>query len=231
MRLILIFLVAITCTPSFAATIIKGTLDPDDAGFVSIDSFSLGTVGPQIPDNSRVKVSLKINRGVIAEVQTYAFILYVYDAYSKEYPGNLYPDAGLGNDFHWSEACEYNSYGPDGCHYAAHFPDESYAPSMFLTDLKVKSKSLSYEVFRPHSYNNCDHIFVGRCSEFWDISNSDFQFRVASRKPVSYTLTYGEPVGVPEPASWALMIAGFGLAGGALRKQRKQANHQHVSFT
>jgi len=35
---------------------------------------------------------------------------------------------------------------------------------------------------------------------------------------------------VPEPASWAMLIAGFGLAGGALRKQRKQANHRHVSF-
>jgi len=29
--------------------------------------------------------------------------------------------------------------------------------------------------------------------------------------------------GVPEPASWALMIAGFGLAGAALRKRRKLA--------
>jgi len=29
--------------------------------------------------------------------------------------------------------------------------------------------------------------------------------------------------GVPEPASWALMIAGFGLAGGALRRRRTEA--------
>jgi len=28
---------------------------------------------------------------------------------------------------------------------------------------------------------------------------------------------------VPEPATWALMIAGFGLAGGALRSQRRRA--------
>jgi PEP-CTERM motif len=26
-------------------------------------------------------------------------------------------------------------------------------------------------------------------------------------------------VGVPEPASWALMIAGFGLVGGAMRRR------------
>jgi hypothetical protein len=27
------------------------------------------------------------------------------------------------------------------------------------------------------------------------------------------------PIGVPEPSTWALMIAGFGLAGGALRRR------------
>jgi hypothetical protein len=26
---------------------------------------------------------------------------------------------------------------------------------------------------------------------------------------------------VPEPASWALMIAGFGLVGGMMRRQRR----------
>jgi hypothetical protein len=35
--------------------------------------------------------------------------------------------------------------------------------------------------------------------------------------------------GVPEPASWALMIAGFGLVGGALRKTRSR-RHQSVGF-
>jgi hypothetical protein len=31
----------------------------------------------------------------------------------------------------------------------------------------------------------------------------------------------GQPIGVPEPASWALMIAGFGLAGATLRVKRR----------
>ena len=39
---------------------------------------------------------------------------------------------------------------------------------------------------------------------------------------VTYTAT-GPTAGVPEPASWALMIAGFGLAGAALRRRGASA--------
>ena len=35
--------------------------------------------------------------------------------------------------------------------------------------------------------------------------------------------TAGNPQAVPEPASWALMFAGFGLAGSVLRSQRRRA--------
>lgn len=38
----------------------------------------------------------------------------------------------------------------------------------------------------------------------------------------SFSFTYGGPV-VPEPATWALMIAGFGMVGGALRRRRELA--------
>ncbi len=37
---------------------------------------------------------------------------------------------------------------------------------------------------------------------------------------VNFTMTQGA---VPEPATWALMICGFGLAGAAMRRQRGQA--------
>lgn len=45
--------------------------------------------------------------------------------------------------------------------------------------------------------------------------NVDFSFDVRS-------FTMG-PAGVPEPATWALMLGGFGLAGAALRSRRAQA--------
>jgi hypothetical protein len=42
----------------------------------------------------------------------------------------------------------------------------------------------------------------------------------ASSNAVLYSTTPGG--GVPEPATWAMMIAGFGLAGAALRRRRAQ---------
>jgi hypothetical protein len=35
---------------------------------------------------------------------------------------------------------------------------------------------------------------------------------------------------VPEPASWALMIGGFGLVGGAMRRRSLRATNSQVSF-
>jgi len=40
-------------------------------------------------------------------------------------------------------------------------------------------------------------------------------------------ISSGSPQGVPEPASWALMLGGFGLAGAVLRSQRRRTE---VSF-
>ena len=44
-------------------------------------------------------------------------------------------------------------------------------------------------------------------------------------KPVQGEVTVGAPItaAVPEPASWALMLAGFGAIGGAMRHRRKAA--------
>ncbi|MBU1376377.1 MAG: PEPxxWA-CTERM sorting domain-containing protein [Alphaproteobacteria bacterium] len=33
---------------------------------------------------------------------------------------------------------------------------------------------------------------------------------------------------VPEPAAWALMLAGFGLAGATLRQRRRAMRLQHI---
>ncbi|ARS27076.1 PEP-CTERM domain protein [Sphingomonas sp. KC8] len=52
-------------------------------------------------------------------------------------------------------------------------------------------------------------------------------FYEASSNAVLY-YTSKPPVAVPEPATWAMMIAGFGLVGAAMRRRRNWANVLYV---
>jgi hypothetical protein len=57
----------------------------------------------------------------------------------------------------------------------------------------------------------------------------DFGYNVTQNglDPVADTwLVRGAGNGVPEPAAWAMMLAGFGLVGSAMRRRQKVA----VSF-
>jgi hypothetical protein len=53
-------------------------------------------------------------------------------------------------------------------------------------------------------------------------SNFVVQFASGTEADVAASLTIGAAA-VPEPAAWALMIAGFGLVGAAVRRQRTMA--------
>lgn len=54
--------------------------------------------------------------------------------------------------------------------------------------------------------------------QFSTAASGDSAFRALSNK-----LTVSDPV--PEPATWAMMIAGFGLVGGTLRRRRAGVAH------
>jgi hypothetical protein len=59
------------------------------------------------------------------------------------------------------------------------------------------------------------------CHELKSIDVMYVSGYVSSDQPFSYDVTFGDaaPRGVPEPATWAMMILGFGLVGGALRRR------------
>jgi len=57
---------------------------------------------------------------------------------------------------------------------------------------------------------------------FFRSIQTDVDLAILSETPDAFvSVTVGKPV--PEPASWALMIGGFGLAGAALRRRRALA--------
>ncbi len=75
-------------------------------------------------------------------------------------------------------------------------------------------KSLSFGLIAGEQYTfalrNDAFRSVTGASNFSGIMSGSFDWRIEEVAP---------PGGVPEPASWALMIAGFGAVGGALRRR------------
>jgi hypothetical protein len=59
----------------------------------------------------------------------------------------------------------------------------------------------------------------------WQLSADSLQFAFGPTAALSFRLYDGAPLGgaVPEPASWAMLIAGFGLTGATLRRRRQMA--------
>jgi hypothetical protein len=69
----------------------------------------------------------------------------------------------------------------------------------------------------PHTVNDNNFEF------FFAPPESTVQFNLVNGDGDTATLVFPASSGTPEPASWALMIGGFGLAGAALRRRRAVA--------
>jgi hypothetical protein len=61
----------------------------------------------------------------------------------------------------------------------------------------------------------------GSCHEIDRIYGLGLYGRASTDQPVTFEFSYGAavPQAVPEPATWAMMIAGFGLVGSTLRRR------------
>lgn len=64
-----------------------------------------------------------------------------------------------------------------------------------------------------------DDGFPEGIEEFYDVDSGYLDNEFASDDPVGYRIVLYDSV--PEPASWAMMIAGFGMVGGGLRSRRR----------
>ena len=73
-----------------------------------------------------------------------------------------------------------------------------------------------YKIPRGYTFEGPDFFDWGVYGRYWAI----FQYTLAEAGSVDWRVETSYLTAVPEPASWALMIAGFGLAGVAMRRSR-----------
>ena len=66
-----------------------------------------------------------------------------------------------------------------------------------------------------------EQVFAGPTATPTFVPGSYVFFEFNSDFRQVYVAISEAPAGVPEPATWAAMITGFGLAGGALRRRRR----------
>lgn len=198
-----------------AATVMTGLLEPVN-GWAVLSSDGASNPSSAIPPGKRVTVSLAIDNGVIAEVLSTLLYRWSYDIVPSD-PAAL----PFGNDIDGSEACSFNGGGADGCFdTSVGDPALPLRPANLITNLIVGQKSLSYDLFRPAGFDKCGTAVADSvCRSQWTIFN-DFQFSIAAHKPVSYTLSFSSPTAVPEPATWAMLLCGFGGVGALLRHRR-----------
>jgi len=84
--------------------------------------------------------------------------------------------------------------------------------------------AFSYAVPYLISISNSDTITLGGNTVVWNGFNIKFnELTLTSGGPQVFGDLTATVTGVPEAASWALMLAGFGLAGAAMRRRRQSA--------
>jgi hypothetical protein len=74
----------------------------------------------------------------------------------------------------------------------------------------------------PEGYFHCfPYPGDGVCGQWSTFYGSEVYFavNVANDRPVTFRFYDASPGLIPEPASWAMMIAGFGMVGGAMRQR------------
>ena len=197
-----------------AAVVMSGVLEPV-SGWAVLSNEGADNPSSAIAPGKRITVSFTIDNGIIAEVLSTLQYRWSYEII----PSN--PDAlRFGNDIDGSEACTFNGAGADGCFDTSlGNPSLPLRPTSLINNLIVGQRSLSYDLFRPARFDTCDEPVLDTvCRSQWTIFN-DFQFSIATHKPVGYTLRFSDPTAVPEPAAWAMLIVGFGAMGATLRRR------------
>lgn len=119
-----------------------------------------------------------------------------------------FPDAG----YTCTDPVEMGSCAPD---------TDCLGP--FLRRVEFDATVIDFSYYTPRTVFDCDGdaVFEGFCGIIYEAPGLYLDWQPETGIDVTVT-TIAQGI-VPEPAAWALMIGGFGLVGGALRRRRVAA--------
>ena len=121
-----------------------------------------------------------------------------------------------GNNFEGLETCSFNG-SVTAC--------DGGVTSAKLNIIGSRARSAIFEWSLPADDPHCDPNAIGCYAEYAWAGYGSLDLVVKSNRPVPYRVSVNNfPTGgaaVPEPASWAMMVAGFGAVGSLSRRRKR----------
>lgn len=102
-----------------------------------------------------------------------------------------------------------------------------------VRNFTANDRRISFAFYTPSSFFNCE---VGKnpyqdCAAFYEAPQITLDVSLLGTDNEGYTITPSGLTAVPEPATWAMMIGGFALIGGALRRRRTGTSGPALRWT
>jgi hypothetical protein len=226
---------------ALSGAVLLGAGASDAQAQVTVGSVDSGNCYPYScgPTDSVTRYQQGFRSGVFSGPLTFNQL--IYTVWSGFNPGTDFDTGTYSVDFYYS-ANPFNSLstsltsnlgasigsfgnfslgGPAGSSLVLDGSTLTYDPTFgdLLVDVNVTggtSVNGAYNVFFNADYTGSDTTRAWSSTVFGDTSTT-------GALVTTFNLTAS---GVPEPASWALMLLGFGIAGAAMRRQRQRATLQ-----
>lgn len=226
MRVVFALLAALFATaPVGAVTIITGTINLPAGGFLDFDSSAPDPPFPSFgPPGTSRQISLKIEGGTFVGGNVEVWNHFDYFDFVD------HPPFDEGEDLIFDSICALG--GGSNCSDIGGLKTAvNPRGTKFLDNFVSSPTSLSYTATRLRDFgalngdfSSCippvlNSVCAVRSSGFF----TDIFTKVKADGPVSYTITFGDPVAVPEAPAWIMMIAGFGLAAAMLRRTKSRS--------